>query len=185
MIKFFLTWMVIGIAISTYAIANAQEAFLKRGTVALNPEDRRTLFLYIPGYTLLYNLGETTTIKSRSFGTKKEYQYATTQDGIRVLVRKQDILKDVERLDKYHFLVNRRMPLCETETGCGNIWDNFPDDRDETSTWSALWRSAGNFLPQEREEDLTRKVQVSVGAIKREGCLFQNKGTLIPRIKGQ
>ena len=171
MIKKFLTWMVICIAINTYVIANAQEAFLKRGTIALNPEDRRTLFLYIPGYTLLYDLGETTTIRSRSFGTKKEYQYATTQDGIQVLVRKQDIGKDVEILKKYNFLVNRRMPLCETETDCGNIWNNFPDDIDETSTWSALWRSAGNFLRREREEDLTREVKVSVGAVEQEGFI--------------
>ena len=178
MIKRILTYTVVCLAVSTQITANSQEAFLKKGTTALNPEDGKTLFLYIPGYTLLYDLGEVKNIGSQAFGTREQYQLATTQDGVQVLVRTPDIRTDIEKIsDQYHFLVNRRMPLCEHEDICRNIWNDFSDTSDEGVKWSALWpRTAGNFLDQ--EDGGIRKVSDSIGGAWEEGYIPTKKDRL-------
>ena len=136
--------LVIGFILNSSAVA--QEAFLRKGTVALNPNDEQTLFLYVPGYTLLYNLGERRPIRSRTFRRQETYRLATTQDGIRVLVREADIRTDVEVLENYHFLVNRRMPLCDTMDDCNDIWRRFSTVGDDGENWIAMWpRVAGRF----------------------------------------
>ena len=159
------------LSISSYTSANAQDAFLRKGTTALNPEDRQTLFLYIPGYTLLYDLGKIKTIGSKKFGTREEYQFATTQDGIPVLVRKPDIREDVNTIrSKYDFLVNRRLPLCETEDACRNIWNKFTNVQDEGSDWVALWpRTAGVFVKS--ANNMTKAVSVSIGGAWENGFI--------------
>ena len=170
----FRTFVVTGITIVIWLVFNvsaiAQEAFLRKGTTALNPDDGRTLFLYIPGYTLLYELGQTKSIRSRRFGNREDYQFAVTQDGIRVLVRAADIRKNVKVLKKYDFLVNRRMPLCETAEACRNIWNDFTTVRDEGLRWSALWpRTAGKFTA--KEEGDSRAVSVSIGGTLESGFI--------------
>ena len=143
----------------------AQEAFLTKGTIALNPDDMQTLFLYVPGYSLLYELGSTKNIGSKRFGDRQNYQFATTQDGIRVLVRTRDIQKNVRLLYEYDFLVNRRMPLCDTADICKDIWSKFTTVRDDGPTWRALWpQVAGNFMAEEKGD--SRKVSVSIGALR-------------------
>ena len=143
----------------------AQQAFLRKGTVALDPDDKRTLFLYVPGYTLLYDLGEIERIGSTTFGTREAYQFATTQDGIRVLVRVADVRKkqkDIEALEKYDFLVNRRMPFCETAEACDDVWSDFTTDTDEGRNWVAVWpRVAGKFTAL--EEKNSRAVSLTIG----------------------
>ena len=178
MIKRFLTCAVVSLAVSIQITANSQEAFLKKGTTALNPEDGQTLFLYIPGYTLLYDLGEVKDIGSQAFGTREKYQLATTQDGVQVLVRKPDIRTDVEKINnQYDFLVNRRMPLCELEDICRNIWNDFSSASDEGVKWSALWpRTAGIFL--EQEDKGIREVSVSIGGAWEEGYIPTKKDRL-------
>ena len=149
---------------------SAQEAFLTKGTIALNPDDEQTLFLYIPGYTLLYDLGLTKSIGSKRFGNKQDYQLATTQDGIRVLVRKRDIRDDVKVLSRYDFLVNRRMPLCETAEACRYIWNDFTTVHDDGPTWRALWpRVAGTFTADENND--SRAVSVSIGGTLERGFI--------------
>ena len=165
--------VLIWLAINASAVA--QEAFLKKGTIALNPDDERTLFLYVPGFTLLYELGETSrSIRSRTFGNKEDYQFAITQDGIRVLVRAADIRTDVTTLKKYDFLVNRRMPLCETSEACRDIWSKFRTIGDEGDEWSALWaRTAGKFTTS--EESGVRAVHVSIGGAWQNGYIPNRK----------
>lgn len=155
----------------------AQEAFLRKGTIALNPDDEQTLFLYVPGYTLLYNLGTIKGIRSRAFGDRENYQIATTQDGIRVLVRVPDIRKDVEALEDYDFLVNRRMPFCETAEACNNIWGVFTTVTDEGLNWSALWaRTAGKFTGSENSD--SRSVRVLMGGAWDEGFIPSKRNGL-------
>ena len=155
----------------------AQEAFLRKGTIALSPDDEQTLFLYVPGQTLLYNLGTLKNIRSKTYGRRENYQLATTQDGIRVLVRKSDIRKDVEALEKYHFLVNRRMPFCETVEACNNIWNVFTTVTDEGLNWSTLWpRTAGKFMSSENND--SRSVSVSMGSAWDDGFIPNRRNGL-------
>ena len=176
------TKVLIGFAVcmlTTFCTAvHAQEAFLKKGTLALDPTDSRTLFLYVPGYTLLYDLGKKKNIRSLKFGTTESYQAVTTQDGIKVLIRTKDIRRDVDEInEKYNFLVNRRMPLCETREECRTIWNDFNEVGDEGSHWSALWpRTAGRFLGSEKNG--VRSVEVSVGGTWEKGFIPTKRNRL-------
>ena len=177
--------LVIGFILNAPAVA--QEAFLKKGTVAINPDDIPTLFLYVPGYTLLYDLEK----ESKPIGRKmpegrEEYQLAKTQDGIRVLVRTADIRKNVEVLRNYHFLVNRRMPLCDKMNDCNNIWSQFSTVSDEGENWIAMWaRVAGKFEAFSNNEKLCAvpdgdplEVLVSIGASEEEGFIPRTQDQL-------
>ena len=163
--------------------ANAQHAFLKKGTIALDPTNPTTLFLYVPSYTLLYDLhAETRHIRSRRSRTTTEYQLATTQDGVRVLIRRPDIRTDVDSLRGYDFLVNRKMPLCETIQSCSDVWSDFEDrDGEDGNDWSPLWpRVAGSFEPSSTANGSTHRVSVSVGGIDVLGYVPTHRhGTLI------
>ena len=178
--------LVIGLILNASAVA--QEAFLKKGTVALNPNDERTLFLYIPGYTLLYDLGKRRTIRSRTRGDQEKYRFATTQDGIRVLVREADIRTNVEVLENYHFLVNRRMPLCDTMDDCNDIWNHFSNVGDDGENWSAMWaRVAGKFMAFSESENSELcavpdggplEVFVSIGGSEDKGFIPRTRNRL-------
>ena len=174
--------------------AVAQEAFLKQGTTALNPDDGRTLFLYVPGYTLLYDLGERRNIRSSRYRDRVPYRYAKTQDGIRVLIREADIQERMDVLDGYHFLVNRRMPFCYTEDACNNIWSHFSTVGDGGRVgdggldWQAMWRTAAKFevlVDSENERSCVvpdvdlLKVRVSMSGFEEDGFI-PRKGS-IPR----
>ena len=181
--------LVIGFILNTPAVA--QEAFLNQGTTALNPNNKQTLFLYVPGHTLLYHLGEIEEIRRKRDKKKEKYQHAKTQDGIDVLLRKADIREDISVLIKNsHFLVHRRMPFCHTRDTCSTIcdhtWRHFSTDRDEGKNWEAIWRATGRFeafadsknrgLCAFLDDDspkvpISLKVRASFNSKENEGCI--------------
>ena len=175
------------------APAVAQEAFLRQGTTALNPDDGQTLFLYVPGYTLLYDLGERRTIRSKRYGDRVPYRYAKTQDGIRVLIREADIQERMDVLDDYHFLVNRRMPFCYTRDACNGIWSDFSTVRDWGRDWRAMWRTAAKFevlVDSENERSCVvpdvdfPKVRVSMSGFEERGFIPRREPRFKIKIRG-
>ena len=134
--------LVIGFILNTPAAAQdgSKRGFLDQGTTALNPvrgpDGEWKLFLYVPGYTLLYELDEAGKHENIGSGLrpkepKKKYRHAITQDGIRVLVRDKDIKEGINDFGTDHFVVHRPMPLCKTEDSCG--WEDFSESRDTLS----------------------------------------------------
>jgi len=175
------------ILISCFVIPSFAQAgldgYLRKGTYALNPTNNSDLFLYVPGRTLLYSIKpEEVKIGSVAFpDLQRVYVYATTQDGIDVLVWKREVKEDVESLKRYDFLVNRRLPLCLTEDSCESIWSKFNRISDEGNGWLAIWgRAGGKFFDNIGG---IQKVSIDAGGwedgfipIKRDGFTIEDYG---------
>lgn len=147
------------------------------GTLAINPEDGKTIFLYIPRHTLLYDFGKTRKIKSRRTSKKSTYIEATTQDGIRALIKRSHIKTDIDYLGKYDFVVSRMLPYCLDPKTCSNIWNEFPEETDGED-WSTVWPSvAGKFISDEKK-DRTHHVTLSIGGTNQEAYLPEEYNNL-------
>jgi hypothetical protein len=89
----------------------AYDGYLKEGTFALNPEDKRQIFLYIPGMTPIYSISsEDVLVGTAPFSgkPKKPYRLVRTQDGIHALILKDSIRFTNSALAEFDFVINRR-----------------------------------------------------------------------------
>jgi len=159
------------------------DGYLRKGTYALNPDNKRDIFLYIPRKTPLYSIGsEEITIGSQAFpDLKREYVQATTQDGIHVLVWKDEVNRNITSLNKFDFFVNRRLPLCLTLVSCESIWSKFNRVSDEGDSWLAIWPGAGGKLYENISGN--QKVEIDAGGweqgyipLKRERLTIEDYG---------
>lgn len=127
---------------------SAPDGYLKKGTYSLNPDNKQDIFLYIPGKTLLYSISpEEVVIGSKAFpDLQRTYIKATTQDGVDVLVWKDEVKTNIASLARFDFFVNRRLPLCLTLDSCESIWEKFNRVSDEGDGWLAIWPGAGGKL---------------------------------------
>jgi len=146
-------------------LANAgPDAFLKKGTFAINPSNNRDIFLYVPGKTLLYQVqNKKEKIGSIAFPDRQRfYLNAITQDGINVLVWEEEVEMDIEdNLSRFDFYVNRRLPLCLTESSCEEIWSKFNRISDEGDGWIAIWPGAGGKFAEQTGR--IQKVEIDAG----------------------
>ena len=129
---------------------SAYDGYLAEGTYSLNPANHRQIFLYIPGQTLLYDIGEEVIQVGTAFGSeKKEYLSATTQDGIKALILKNAIRKSSSTLKKFDFFINRPVPFCREESSLTRIWMKA-SKANEGDGWFKLWpRNAGNIVKED------------------------------------
>ncbi len=149
--------------------------YLKQGTFAINPEDERTIFLYIPSKTLLYELKEEKIkIGSSAFPDRQlSYQKAITQDGIEALIWDRVISTNGNIVNRYDFFVNRRLPMCVTEGSCDEIWSKFNLRLDEGEGWKAIWPGAGGKFKEEVGN--LQKVSMDAGGWE-EGFIPSKRG---------
>ena len=159
------------------------EGYLKKGTFALNPENQRDIFLYIPGKTLLFKIqDEEIQVGSIAFpDQQRTYLNAITQDGINVLVWSNEVKKDIESLSRFDFFVNRRLPLCLTADSCEEIWSKFNRVSDEGDGWLAIWPGAGGKFKEQIGN--IQKVRMDAGGwddgyipAKRNGLSIEDYG---------
>ncbi len=142
----------------------APVAFLKKGTFAINPDNNRDIFLYIPGKTLLYQIQDKKEkIGSIAFPDRQRfYLNAITQDGINVLVWEDEVERNIEdNLSRFDFYVNRRLPLCLTDSSCEEIWTKFNRISDEGDGWLAIWPGAGGKFAEQAGR--IQKVKIDAG----------------------
>lgn len=127
----------------------AYDGYLKEGTFALNPEDKRQIFLYIPGMTPIYSISsEDVLVGTAPFSgkPKKPYRLVRTQDGIHALILKDSIRFTNSALAEFDFVINRRTPFCRDLEALADIWNKF-SKLDEGRGWFALYaRNAGKVL---------------------------------------
>jgi hypothetical protein len=127
----------------------AYDGYLKEGTFALNPEDKRQIFLYIPGMTPIYSISsEDVLVGTAPFSgkPKKPYRLVRTQDGIQALILKDSIRFTNSALAEFDFVINRRTPFCRDLEALSDIWNKF-SKLDEGRGWFALYaRNAGKVL---------------------------------------
>ncbi|MBW1677340.1 MAG: hypothetical protein JRJ79_12215 [Deltaproteobacteria bacterium] len=125
------------------------DGYLREGTFALNPEDKRQIFLYIPGMTPIYTISlEDVLVGTAPFSgrPKKPYQLVKTQDGIQALILKDSIRFTDSALAEFNFVINRRIPFCRDLQTFPDIWNKF-SKLDEGRGWFALYaRNAGEIL---------------------------------------
>lgn len=126
---------------------SAYDGYLMEGTYSLNPENHLQISLYIPGQTLLFDIGEEAVHVASPFEFEgREYLPATTQDGIRALILKKAIRLSNSALNKYDFVINRPIPFCREESSLSRIWMKSRRAF-EGEGWSLLWaRNAGTIL---------------------------------------
>jgi hypothetical protein len=169
---FFLTISTLFLIQSAYAQNNGLMGFLRKGTLANDPANELRIFLYIPGYTLLYDFGDIIQIPSKRANKLVPYRAVTTQDGIRVLVREKDIRQDIEALDPYDFLINRLTPYCETPDVCRVVWNSFPRFT-EGDEWDSAWpRVTGSFLGEQHTD--VHAVELSISGKKEKAYIPKN-----------
>lgn len=161
--KSFLLLQILIFTVFSQIIYAQPDGYLKQGTFAINPEDERTLFLYIPAKTLLYSLKpDKACIGSEAFPDRQlEYQKAITQDGIEALIWDKVINTNADIVDRYDFFVNRRLPLCLTPESCEEIWKKFNLISDEGEGWRAIWPGSGGKF-REKVGNI-QKVRIDAG----------------------
>ena len=145
----FSLWALFLVFLVSFSRASAYDGYLQEGTFALNPEDKRQIFLYIPGMTPIYSMSsEDVLVGTAPFlGTpKKPYRLVRTQDGIRALILKDSIRFTESTLAEFNFVINRRTPFCRDLQTFPDIWGKF-SKLDEGPGWFALYaRNAGEIL---------------------------------------
>ena len=159
------------------------DGYLRKGTYALDPDNRRDIFLYIPGKTLLYSIkSERIRIGSRAFvNQQKTYIQARTQAGIDVLVWEDEVKTNMDNLSRFDFFVNRRLPLCLNLASCDSIWSKFGRVSDEGVGWLAIWPGAGGKLYENTSGN--QRVKIDAGGweegfipLKRQGLTIEDYG---------
>jgi hypothetical protein len=139
------------ILISLFSLSNAgaYDGYLREGTFALNPDDKRQIFLYVPGMTPIYSMGaEDVLVGTAPFSdrAKRAYRLVATQDGIQALILKASIRFTNSALAGFDFVINRRIPFCRELEAFPDIWNKF-SQLDEGPGWFAVYaRNAGKVL---------------------------------------
>ena len=145
----FCLWAILFVFLVSFSHASAYDGYLREGTFALNPEDKRQIFLYIPGMTPIYSISsEDVLVGTAPFSgrPKKPYQLVRTQDGIQALILKDSIRFTDSALAEFNFVINRRTPFCRELQTFPDIW-NKSSKLDEGPGWFALYaRNAGEIL---------------------------------------
>jgi hypothetical protein len=145
----FSLWALFLVFLVAPSLASAYDGYLQEGTFALNPEDKRQIFLYIPGMTPIYSISsEDVLVGTAPFlgRSKKPYRLVRTQDGIQALILKDSIRFTESTLAEFNFVINRRTPFCRDAQTFPDIWSKF-SKRDEGPGWFALYaRNAGEIL---------------------------------------
>jgi len=167
--------LIILIILHSNSVYSEPSGYLKQGTFAISPEDERTIFLYIPSKTLLYDLKEDKIkIGSSAFPDRQNsYRKAITQDGIEALIWDQVISTNGNIVNRYDFFVNRRLPMCITENSCDEIWRKFNLRSDEGEGWKAIWPGAGGKFKEEVGN--LQKVSMDAGGWE-EGFIPSKRG---------
>jgi hypothetical protein len=148
---YFLWFCSVMILVSLFPLSTigAYDGYLREGTFALNPQDKRQIFLYVPGMTPIYSMGEEDVLVGTapfSDRPKKAYRLVITQDGIRALILKDSIRFTNSALADFDFVINRRIPFCRELEAFPDIWNKF-SQLDEGPGWFALYaRNAGKVL---------------------------------------
>jgi len=139
------------ILVSLFSLSTvcAYDGYLRQGTFALNPQDKRQIFLYVPGMTPVYSMGEEDVLVGTapfSDRPKRAYRLVATQDGIQALILKDSIRFTNSALADFDFVINRRIPFCRELEAFPDIWNKF-SQLDEGHGWFALYaRNAGKVL---------------------------------------
>lgn len=145
--------------------ATAPEGYTNIGLAAPDPEDKTKIITYVPGLTLLYEIGQhPVMIRRRSNALEsRPYRPALTQNGISVLILDEggSLQTDVKNLHKFDFLVNRAVPVCAWLDKCValDLWKLFDAGLRGGPSWSTVWaRQGGRFLSRQ-PDDLFWKVE--------------------------
>ncbi|UCE34236.1 MAG: hypothetical protein JSV40_13770 [Deltaproteobacteria bacterium] len=141
--------VMIVVSLISLSIAGAYDGYLQEGTFALNPHDKRQIFLYVPGMTPIYSIDEEDVLVGTapfSDKPKRAYRLVATQDGIQALILKASIRFTNSALADFDFVINRRIPFCRELEAFPDIWNKF-SQLDEGPGWFALYaRNAGKVL---------------------------------------
>ena len=141
--------VMIVVSLLSLSTAGAYDGYLREGTFALNPDDKRQIFLYVPGMTPIYSIDEEDVLVGTapfSDRQKRAYRLVATQDGIQALILKASIRFTNSALADFDFVINRRIPFCRELEAFPDIWNKF-SQLDEGPGWFALYaRNAGKVL---------------------------------------
>jgi hypothetical protein len=137
------------VSLTSLSLAGAYDGYLREGTFALNPDDKRQIFLYVPGMTPIYSIDEEDVLVGTapfSDRQKRAYRLVATHDGIQALILKASIRFTNSALADFDFVINRRIPFCRELEAFPDIWNKF-SQLDEGPGWFALYaRNAGKVL---------------------------------------
>ena len=135
-------------------------AYTTIGLGGLNPASRTDIVAYVPGLTLLYELGQqSVNVRKRNDPTvRRPYRAAVTQDGITLLLLDDTntIERRVSKLARFEFLVNRPLPVCMRPDGCAalNLWNRFDAGKSFGIGWYTVWpRQGGKFIAESPDPD--------------------------------
>lgn len=158
--SFYLVPLLLLFSFNLHATSTKPEAYTTIGLGGLSPENKTQIISYVPGLTLLYNLGETPikVRKQNDVNLRRKYTKATTHNGIELLLLDEgDTLnRNVGNLDKFHFLVTRAIPVCRKADSCvtTDIWRHFDQGRRAGKGWYTVWpRQGGKFLSSPSDID--------------------------------